>query len=66
MFPDACESCGLETDDLENLEKRDSFLHWFICKHCKGRLYQHEFFARRDFIDLCISCGQKRHNKIHT
>ena len=66
MFPDECENCGLEIDELTDLIKPDSdYLHWFICKHCQGKLYQHEFYPRSDFKDLCIGCGKKFKHEIH-
>ena len=65
MFPDACENCGLETDELEDLEKPEGFFHWFICKHCKGKLYQHEFYPHKTYHDLCVDCGKKFENDIH-
>lgn len=34
MFPDNCERCGIETDELEDCIK-DEHLHWFLCKCCK-------------------------------
>lgn len=43
MHPDACENCGLETDELEDLEKPEGFIHWFICKYCKGNYINMNF-----------------------
>ena len=67
MFPDACENCGLETDELTEYtkDKGTYTLNWYICKHCAGKLYQHEFYPRSDFKDLCIDCGKKFKNDIH-
>lgn len=65
MFPDECENCGLETDELTDLEKPEGFLHWFICKHCQGKLYQHAFHPRPEFTDLCVTCGKTVNHDIH-
>ncbi len=66
MFPDACENCGLETDELtDRIHYKKPNLNWFICKHCEGKLYQHEFYPRTDFKELCIDCDKKFENDIH-
>lgn len=66
MFPPACENCGLVTNELTDRQKPDhDFLHWFICKHCEGKLYQHEFRPSGQWEDLCRHCGKKFKHDIH-
>jgi len=66
MFPDACENCGLETDELTDLPMPpENRLHWFVCKHCQGKLYPHEFYPSTRFPDLCTDCGKPFKNDIH-
>lgn len=67
MFPDACENCGLETDELIDIAKPEGFLQWFICKTCYRKLYQHEFYSAARFPDFCQICGKKNlDHDIHT
>jgi len=33
MFPENCERCGLETDDLKGVAK-DNIISWYICPWC--------------------------------
>ena len=65
MFPDNCENCGLETDELTDYVKPDGLFHWFICQHCAGKLYQHAFQPRPEYRDLCIDCGKTVNHDIH-
>ena len=66
MFPEECENCGLKTDDLKEMPiPGRPPLNWFICTHCYGKLYQHEFYPRDDWKDMCVTCGKKFKHDIH-
>ena len=65
MFPEECENCGLKTDDLTDLKKPNSYLHWFICNPCQGKLYEHAFYPSKEFRDLCYLCGKTENHDNH-
>lgn len=60
MFPDECENCGLETDELTDLEMLEGFLHWFICDHCKSELYPHKM---KSFKSIAKSIDEINQNE---
>lgn len=65
MFPDACERCGLETDELMEYSK-DNIVNWFLCSRCAGSLYHHEFYPHPTYKELCVDCGKTLDHDNHT
>lgn len=66
MFPENCENCGLKTDELTEMPiPNKPPLNWFICLSCYGKLYQHDYYSRPEFKDICLTCGKPVNHHMH-